>query len=100
GPTNGIIIRHGFIVAEWGDTRRVYMTFSVAKSYLSTVAGLAYDRGLLQDLSAPEGELIKDGGFDSPHNGRITWDMHLRQISEWEGTLWGNAYGAGRRWGR
>src|SRR5690242_2644835 len=39
GRQNGIILRHGYIVAEWGDTRRVDMTFSVAKSYLSSVAG-------------------------------------------------------------
>ena len=37
----GLIIRNGFIVAEWGDTRRVDMTFSVVKSYLSTVMALA-----------------------------------------------------------
>src|SRR3954447_22365018 len=36
GATNGLIIRHGYVVAEWGDTRRVDMTFSVAKSYLAT----------------------------------------------------------------
>jgi hypothetical protein len=59
--TNGIILRQGYIVAEWGNTRQVDMTFSVAKSYLATVAGLAYDRGLIKDLNAPEGQSIKDG---------------------------------------
>ena len=45
GPTrdrtgqNGIIIRHGYIVAEWGDTEKVDMTFSVAKSYVATTGG-------------------------------------------------------------
>ena len=28
GEINGLILRHGVIVAEWGDTRRVDMTFS------------------------------------------------------------------------
>jgi hypothetical protein len=28
---NGLVIRHGVIVAEWGETRRVDMTFSVTK---------------------------------------------------------------------
>ena len=42
GETNGIVIKNGYIVAEWGDTKRVDMTFSVTKSYLSTVAGLAW----------------------------------------------------------
>lgn len=49
GPGNGMILRGGRIVAEWGDTRRPEMTFSVAKSTLSVVAGLAYDDGLLPD---------------------------------------------------
>ena len=47
GGVNGIILRNGYIVAEFGDTDREDMTFSVTKSYLSTVAGLAYDDGLM-----------------------------------------------------
>ena len=47
GPA-GMIIRNGYLVAEWGDTQRVDMTFSVTKSYLSTVAGLALDAGVQQ----------------------------------------------------
>src|SRR5262245_17305262 len=43
GP-NGLILRGGVIAAEWGDTTRVDMTFSVAKSYLSILAGIAVDR--------------------------------------------------------
>jgi CubicO group peptidase (beta-lactamase class C family) len=43
GGVNGIILKDGYIVAEFGDTRRPDMTFSVTKSYLSTVAGLAWD---------------------------------------------------------
>src|SRR5712692_1953399 len=38
--TNGIILRHGYIVAEWGDTQHIDPTYSVAKSFLSTVLGL------------------------------------------------------------
>jgi CubicO group peptidase (beta-lactamase class C family) len=26
--------------------------------------------------------------FDTPHNRTITWDDMLRQVSDWEGTLW------------
>ena len=44
GPA-GLIVRHGYIVAEWGDPARVDMTFSASKSYLATLAGLALDRG-------------------------------------------------------
>jgi len=38
GAPNGLILHRGLIVAEWGDTARVDMTFSVAKSYLSLLA--------------------------------------------------------------
>ena len=40
GGPSGMVIKNGYIVAEWGDTKRVDMTFSVTKSYLSTIAGL------------------------------------------------------------
>ena len=49
GGPNGLLLRGGEIVAEWGDTARADMTFSVAKSYLSILAGLAWDRGLIAD---------------------------------------------------
>ncbi len=99
GRQNGIIIRHGYIVAEWGDTRRVDMTFSVAKSYLSTVAGLAYDRGMIKDLDQPVAQTVTDGGYSSAHNAPITWRMHLDQTTEWEGSLWGKPDRADRRLG-
>lgn len=99
GHQNGIILRHGYIIAEWGDTRRLDMTFSVAKSYLSTVAGLAFDRGLVRDLDEPVGKSVHDGGYSSAHDAPITWRMHLTQTSEWEGELWGKPDRADRRAG-
>lgn len=99
GGPSGLIVRHGYIVAEWGDTRRVDMTFSVAKSYLATVAGLAFDRGLLRDVSERIGARVRDGGFDSPHNAPITWQMMLTQTSEWEGELFDKPDRADRRRG-
>jgi CubicO group peptidase (beta-lactamase class C family) len=89
GAPNGVILRHGYIVAEWGDTSRVDMTFSISKSYLATVAGLAVDAGLIRDLDEPIRETVDDGGFDPPHNHAITWRHLLQQTSEWNGTLWG-----------
>jgi CubicO group peptidase (beta-lactamase class C family) len=89
GGPNGLIVRGGRIVIEWGDTRRVDMTFSASKSYISTCAGLAFDRGLIPDLHAPVRDLVDDGGFEPPHNHKITWHHLLQQTSEWEGTLWG-----------
>jgi CubicO group peptidase (beta-lactamase class C family) len=60
---------------------------------------VAFDRGLIPDLHAPEGQLVTDGGFESPHNAKITWHMHLNQTSEWEGTLWDKPDVADRRLG-
>ena len=87
--TNGIIVRHGYIVAEFGDTKAADPVYSVAKSFLSTVASLAVERGLIKDLNDPVFKYVSDGGYDSEHNRKITWKNHLQQESEWEGTLWG-----------
>jgi len=89
GGPNGLVLRGGRIVAEWGDTGQIDLTFSVAKSYLSILAGLAWDRGLIPDLDQPVRTTVDDGGFDPPHNHRITWHHLLQQTSEWEGELWG-----------
>ena len=36
GPA-GLVLKNGYIAAQWGDLQRVDMTFSVTKSYLSTL---------------------------------------------------------------
>lgn len=89
GDTNGIIIRHGYIVAEWGDTERIDPTYSVAKSFLSTLVGLAVDRAMIKSVRDPMKQYSSDDGYNSPHNAKITWEHHLQQISEWEGSMWG-----------
>jgi CubicO group peptidase (beta-lactamase class C family) len=94
GPVTGVVLRHGYLIAEWGEPERVDMTFSVTKSFLSTVAGLAWDRGLIHDVQDRVRDYVDDGGFDSPHNAQITWEHFLRQTNEWEGTLWGKHYAA------
>lgn len=98
GDPNGLVIKDGYVVAEWGDTHAVDLAFSVTKSFLSTAAGVAYDRGLL-DPEDPVAETV-DGGFDSPHNEDITWEMFLQGTSEWEGELWGKPDVADRREGK
>jgi CubicO group peptidase (beta-lactamase class C family) len=93
--TNGIVLRHGYIVAEWGDTEAADPTYSVAKSFLSTLAGIAFEQGLIRDLDRPVKDAVSplgDDGYDSPHNARITWAMHLNQTSEWEGAMWGKRH--------
>ena len=91
GPASGLITRHGYIVAEWGDPKRADITNSVTKTFLTTVVGLAWQRGLIRDVNdyardymPPHVDL-----FDAPHNQKIKWDDLLRQTSDWQGTLWG-----------
>ena len=91
GGPNGLILRGGRLVATWGNTTQADYTFSVAKSYLSLCAGLAFDDGLIADLDEPVGTEVNDGGFDGPHNSAITWRHLLTNTSEWEGTLFGKA---------
>lgn len=91
GASNGLILRHGRMVASWGDTRQVDFTFSVAKSYLSLLAGIAVADKLIAALDDPVASTVDDGGFDGPHNGAITWRHLLQQTSEWEGVLFGKS---------
>ncbi|MGE5244018.1 MAG: serine hydrolase domain-containing protein [Betaproteobacteria bacterium] len=91
GAANGLITRHGYIVAEWGEPSRVDMTFSATKTFLSTVVGLAWQRGLIRDVDDYARDYMPPGVdlFEAPHNQKIKWDDLLRQTSDWQGTLWG-----------
>src|SRR3982750_877611 len=111
GPATGLIIRNGYLIAEWGEPSRVDMTHSVTKSFLSAVVGIAFDRKLIHSLQdklidyyAPvvqdqPGQRYDVGErfgqsplldlFATEHNRKITWETMLRQTSDWEGTLWG-----------
>lgn len=118
GDATGLIIKDGYIVAEWGDPERVDMTFSVSKSFLSSTVGLAVDRGLIHDVhdraAGYVGPIVslhphQDGlsedrpangqlllPFTGAHNATITWDNLLRQTSDWDGVLWGKPEWADR----
>jgi len=111
GAPTGIIIKNGYVIAEWGEPLRPDMTHSVTKSFISATVGLAYDRGLIKSISdtvhaymAPihlyspieTGNKADRFGkpelldlFSTAHNRTITWNDLLRQTSDWEGTLWG-----------
>lgn len=111
GPATGLIVRRGYIVAQWGEPARVDMTFSVSKSFLSTTVGLAWAEGLIRDVNDRVADYMApvvlprgDGErglhesdythepvtlFEDEHNRKITWDHLLRQTSAWRGTLWG-----------
>jgi CubicO group peptidase (beta-lactamase class C family) len=118
GDPTGVIVHHGYIVAEWGEPSRVDMTHSVTKSFLSTVVGLAVERGLIKSVNDTVAKYVppievydplhinrstEEIGqqqlltpFASPHNRTLTWDVMLRQTSDWEGTLWGKPEWADR----
>jgi CubicO group peptidase (beta-lactamase class C family) len=91
GEPNGLVLRGGRMVATWGDTQQVDFTFSMAKSYLSLLAGIAYADGLITDLDEPVRRTVDDGGFEGSHNGAVTWRHLLQNTSEWEGTLFGKS---------
>jgi len=94
GPTrervedSGMILADGQVVAQWGDVDRVDMTFSVVKSYLATLVGVALQRGLIDSLDDPVGRYVTTGEFDGAHNSTITWEHLLHQTSDWSGELW------------
>lgn len=103
--TNALIIRHGYTVGAMGDTKRADPTYSVAKSMLATVAGVAVREGLIADLDEPVARSVDDGGYETAQNAPITWRMHLHQETEWQGELFGKrddfvgpeAFGRGER---
>ncbi len=92
GATSVVVVRHGYIVAEFGETDRVDPTYSVAKSMLATVAGVALRDKVIANLEEPVGATVKDGGYTSPHNAAVTWRHHLQQESEWDGEMWGKKH--------
>ena len=86
GGHAGIVYRGGKKLAEWGDVDHADMTFSVAKSYLALLAGLALGDGLIKSLDDKAGDYALDDGFTSEQNKDITWRHLLTQTSEWSGT--------------
>ena len=88
GPA-GLVIKNGYIVAQWGDVNRVDMTFSTTKSYLSTVAGLAIDNGLINNVTDKVNQYVWDDSFEGGHNAKVTWQHLLTQSSDWSGSLFG-----------
>ncbi len=89
GPVSGTIVVRGETLASWGEPRRADLTFSVAKTYLALLAGVAHDRGLLPDVNEPIGRRVQGIGFDAGNNAKVTWAQMLQQTSEWTGELFG-----------
>lgn len=89
GPVSGVILREGRLVRSWGESDRADLTFSVAKTYLGLLAGLAHAQGLLPDPHEPVVKRLPGIGFDSLHNRLVTWAHLFEQTSEWEGSCFG-----------
>jgi len=81
GGPSGVVLRGGREVGVWGDAGRIDMCFSIAKSALSTVAGVAWADGLLELDAQPEIEELR--------GTEITWRHLLTQTSDWRGELFG-----------
>jgi CubicO group peptidase (beta-lactamase class C family) len=67
------------------------MSFSIAKSYLAVLAGIAVEDGLIKDVNAPVRASVDSPLFAGRHNSRITWRHLLQQSSEWSGELFGKS---------
>jgi CubicO group peptidase (beta-lactamase class C family) len=89
GGVSGVIRIGGKEVAAWGEPDRADLTFSVAKTYLALLAGVAHARGLLPDANERISARLPGIGFDDAHNRDITWAHMLEQTSEWHGTCLG-----------
>ncbi|HYF60983.1 MAG TPA: serine hydrolase [Burkholderiaceae bacterium] len=89
GPSSGVVLHRGREVASWGEPDRADLTFSIAKTYLALLAGVAHDAGLLPDPDEPVRARLPGIGFDSPQNATVTWTHLLQQTSEWEGSCLG-----------
>ena len=88
GGVSGVIRAGGQEVAAWGEPDRADLTYSVAKTYLALLAGLAQARGLL-DPEEHVASRVPGIGFEGAHNGAIRWRHLLEQTSEWSGTCLG-----------
>jgi CubicO group peptidase (beta-lactamase class C family) len=69
---SGVVWVHGEEVAKWGDADSPEMAFSVTKSVVSVVAGLAFDDGLLVP-DQPVQEVVGIAEFEGSQRDLITW---------------------------
>jgi CubicO group peptidase (beta-lactamase class C family) len=89
GGVSGVIHVRGEEVAAWGEPDRADQTFSVAKTYLALLAGIAHARGLLEPQRARRASGCRALASIQSHNRAITWEHLLTQTSEWQGECFG-----------
>jgi CubicO group peptidase (beta-lactamase class C family) len=87
--SSGVVVHRGRTLATWGDHLVPEMTFSVSKTFLSIVAGVGFDIGLLPGPEAPVVATVELPVPVSRTMRTITWRHLLQQTSEWNGVLWG-----------
>ena len=106
GGLSGLIIYKGYIIAEWGDPTIVETCNSVTKSWVSSIVGLALDKGLISSLDdkvnnymppiQPYAALMNTNQntmavkdfiypFATEHNKKITWENLLLTPREHSG---------------
>lgn len=86
--TGGVIIRHGYLVASWGNIRTAVQTASMGKTFTGTCLGLAVDRGMVK-LDDPvwktwtgEGELSHPHKYlNFGHHRKVTWRHFANMMS-------------------
>ena len=94
GSVSGTLIMGGKTLISWGEPNRPDLTFSIAKTYLALLAGVAYDRGLLPDVDEPvilprtsEGLYLLQRLRDEAHRFAITHHRSRRSKSMVESLL-------------
>lgn len=85
---SGVVVHGGWLVAQWGDPAVPEMLYSASKTALSAVAGVAFDRGLL-DPQATVATTVDLPILERGTGRDITWEHLLQQTSQWDGELWG-----------
>jgi CubicO group peptidase (beta-lactamase class C family) len=89
GGPSAVVMQGGREIFACGEPDRADMTFSVTKTYLGLLAGIAFDDGLLGDPTVPVCKQLPGIGFDDDHNCQITWQHLLQFTSEWSGRCFG-----------
>lgn len=94
GDPCGLVAVDGKIECSWGDINRADMTFSVTKTYLALLVGVAVDQALISSVDQTVCDTLQHHGkstegFNDPHNKQISWRQFLQFTSEWSGECFG-----------
>ncbi len=89
GAPAGLIHKNSETLCQWGDINRADMTFSVTKTCLALLTGVAFDHGLISNIDDPICQYTDLAGFTDSHNKEITFRQMLHFTSEWSGVCFG-----------